>query len=43
MLAFEISDFWTKVIMYVIVAHVLVGFIWVLLKLNPKKNNKNKK
>ncbi len=37
------SDFWIKVVMIIIVVHFIVGIGYLVLKLSPKKKDKDKK
>jgi hypothetical protein len=41
MVGLEISSFWLKVILIVVIAHVLIGFAIVLVQLVPKNRKKN--
>jgi L-asparagine transporter-like permease len=36
----EISNFWFYTIMIVVILHVIVGFVYLLFKLSPKKKDK---
>jgi uncharacterized membrane protein SirB2 len=36
----EISNFWFYTIMIVVILHVVVGFVYLLYKLSPKKDKK---
>lgn len=38
----EISNFWFYTIMIVVILHVLIGFVYLLYKLSPKKKDKKK-
>lgn len=38
-----ISNFWFYIIMIVVILHVIIGFVYLLYKLSPKKKNKEKK
>jgi len=38
----EISNFWFYAIMIVVILHVIVGFVYLLFKLSPKKKDKQK-
>jgi len=38
----EISNFWFYTIMIVVILHVIVGFVYLLFKLSPKKKDKQK-
>lgn len=38
----EISNFWFYTIMIVVILHVLIGFVYLLYKLSPKKKDKQK-
>lgn len=35
-----ISNFWFYTIMIVAIAHIIVGFLYLLYKLSPKKKDK---
>lgn len=37
-----ISNFWFYTIMGIVILHILVGFVYILYKLSPKKKNKHK-
>jgi uncharacterized membrane protein SirB2 len=39
----EISNFWFYAIMIVVILHVVVGFVYLLYKLSPKKDKKDNK
>jgi len=36
------SNFWYYVIFTIVILHVVVGFIYIAIKLSPKKEKKNK-
>jgi len=36
------SNFWYYVIFAVVILHVIIGFIYIAIKLSPKKNDKKK-
>ena len=36
------SNFWYYVIFAIVILHVIAGFIYVAIKLSPKKDDKNK-
>lgn len=37
------SDFWSKIIMLVIVLHFVIGFGYLIYKLSPQKENRKEK
>lgn len=39
----EISNFWFYTIIIAVILHVVVGFIYLLYKLSPKKDKKDNK
>lgn len=36
------SNFWYYTIMILVIGHIILGFIYVMIKLSPKKKDKNK-
>jgi uncharacterized membrane protein SirB2 len=36
----EISNFWFYTIMIVVILHIIIGFVYLLYKLSPKKKDK---
>ena len=36
-----ISNFWFYTIMIVVILHIIVGFVYLLYKLSPKKKDKD--
>lgn len=36
----RISNFWFYTIMAIVILHVLIAFIYLIIKLSPKKKNK---
>ena len=36
------SNFWYYTIMILVIGHVLIGFIYLMIKLSPKKKNNKK-
>jgi len=37
------SNFWYYTIMILVIGHLLFGFVYLMIKLSPKKKDKNKK
>ncbi len=35
-----LSEFWFKVIMYAFIGHLVIFFIWIAIKLSPRKKDK---
>lgn len=38
----EISNFWFYTIIIVVILHILIGFLYLMYKLFPKKKDKKK-
>jgi len=36
------SNFWYYTVMVLVIAHVLIGFVYLMIKLSPKKKNQKK-
>ncbi len=36
------SNFWYYTIMILVIGHILVGFVYLMIKLSPKKKDKQK-
>jgi heme/copper-type cytochrome/quinol oxidase subunit 2 len=39
----NISNFWFYTIMIVVILHVVVAFVYLMIKLSPKKTNKKER
>ncbi len=37
------SNFWYYTIMILVIGHIIVGFVYLMIKLSPKKKDKPKK
>lgn len=37
------SNFWYYTIMILVIGHIIVGFVYLMIKLSPKKKDKHKK
>lgn len=37
------SNFWYYTVMILVIGHILVGFIYLMVKLSPKKKDNSKK
>ncbi len=38
-----LSKFWFNVIMFAVIGHLVLFFIWIVVKLSPRKKDKEKK
>ena len=37
------SNFWYYTIMILVIGHIIVGFVYLMIKLSPKKKDKDEK